>query len=478
MKRPRYKYALAVLDLTCIFTGFVFAFEFHWETDHLVGPGLVPLTPTAYFLLLYCAAMIPVFQHNNLYKINVFLTTAMHTVRIAVSLVYAVIGLALLSWFTKSPAIPESRFIVLTFFLSSLVMLIVFRVGIFRWLFLFLARTSIYKRRVLILGAGSSGRTIAAALEVSNPFGLQILGFLDDHVPQGERVVLGLRSLGAVSTAVKIIAQHNVEEVIIALEDVTREYLANTLEFLRPLKLTVRAAAPTGSILRKKVFLEQYGDLALVNVNGHPEKLIRLVPKRIFDLVLASITLLLLSPLFLIIAAAIRVDSKGPVVFKQVRLGKNGKPFTFFKFRSMPAGAEGEKRRVQQIADFIKGNERGNGSTKIVDDSKITRIGKFLRKTSFDELPQLFNVLKGDMSLVGPRPCLPYEWEFYEPWHKERLSVTPGCTGIWQVHARSEVGFEDMVVLDLYYINHATTIMDLALILKTLPVMLLGKGGR
>ncbi len=117
------------------------------------------------------------------------------------------------------------------------------------------------------------------------------------------------------------------------------------------------------------------------------------------------------------------------------------------------------------------------GTTKIVNKANVTSVGKWLRRTSLDELPQFFNVLKGDMSLVGPRPCLPYEWENYEEWHKKRLSVAPGCTGVWQVSGRSEVGFRDMVILDLYYIQNASLHMDLKLILKTIPVMLFGKGG-
>jgi lipopolysaccharide/colanic/teichoic acid biosynthesis glycosyltransferase len=115
---------------------------------------------------------------------------------------------------------------------------------------------------------------------------------------------------------------------------------------------------------------------------------------------------------------------------------------------------------------------------KIVNESRVTRVGRFLRKSSLDELPQLFNVLKGDMSLVGPRPCLPYEWEHYEEWHKRRLSVMPGCTGMWQVTGRSVVGFQDMVVLDLYYIQNASILLDFGLLLKTLPVMLFGSGAK
>jgi lipopolysaccharide/colanic/teichoic acid biosynthesis glycosyltransferase len=179
------------------------------------------------------------------------------------------------------------------------------------------------------------------------------------------------------------------------------------------------------------------------------------------------------------------------VFFKQVRIGKDGKPFNFYKFRTMYVNNDDSIHREftkKLIAESKNGhgelsktliNESGELQQvkKIVNDPRITPIGRFLRKTSLDELPQLFNVLKGDMSLVGPRPCLPYEWEEYEAWHKRRLSVTPGCTGLWQVSGRSAVGFNDMVILDLYYIENMSPLMDLKIIFKTFPVMLLAKGG-
>jgi lipopolysaccharide/colanic/teichoic acid biosynthesis glycosyltransferase len=148
----------------------------------------------------------------------------------------------------------------------------------------------------------------------------------------------------------------------------------------------------------------------------------------------------------------------------------------------MQVGSDQDEARKKTVVQFIhtKGKVKPSEkvSTKIVNEARVTRIGRWLRKTSLDELPQLFNVLKGDMSLVGPRPCLPYEWESYEEWHKRRLMVTPGCTGMWQVAGRSVVGFEDMVILDLYYIQNASVLLDFRLLLKTLPVMLFGTGAK
>jgi lipopolysaccharide/colanic/teichoic acid biosynthesis glycosyltransferase len=202
--------------------------------------------------------------------------------------------------------------------------------------------------------------------------------------------------------------------------------------------------------------------------------------KRTFDIILSSIALWLLSPLFLAIAIGIKLSSKGPVVFKQVRIGKNGKPFNFYKFRSMHLGTN-DNQHKEYVQDFIKGNNNNQDKNiqvfKITDDPRIFRFGKFIRKTSLDEFPQFFNVFKGDMTLVGPRPCLPYEWECYENWHKNRLNTLPGCTGLWQALGRSSVTFEEMVILDLYYISNMTLWLDFRIVVQTIPVIFFGKGG-
>jgi lipopolysaccharide/colanic/teichoic acid biosynthesis glycosyltransferase len=205
------------------------------------------------------------------------------------------------------------------------------------------------------------------------------------------------------------------------------------------------------------------------------------VYKRVFDFLFAAAALLFLALPFLIIAALIKFTSKGPVFFRTKRIGKDGKPFEFYKFRTMFTNSDDTIHR-EFVSEFIRQNgdgEKGEKSKpkKITDDPRITKIGKFLRKTSLDELPQLFNVLRGEMSLVGPRPCLPYEWEQYDEWHRRRFSVIPGCTGLWQVSGRSAVDFNDMVILDLFYIDNMSPLLDLKIIFRTIPVMLLAKGG-
>lgn len=192
-----------------------------------------------------------------------------------------------------------------------------------------------------------------------------------------------------------------------------------------------------------------------------------LIAKRTMDIIGAMIGLISLSWLFLIVAVLIKLeDPKGPVFFKQIRVGKDGKQFYMYKFRSMVTDAE---KRLKELLNY---NEVSGAMFKMKNDPRVTKVGKFIRKTSIDELPQLWNVLKGDMSLVGPRPPLPREVEQYTEYDKQRLLVTPGCTGLWQISGRSNVGFEEMVELDLKYIRERSLLYDIKIIFKTIKIMI------
>ncbi|UCH84191.1 MAG: sugar transferase [Candidatus Latescibacterota bacterium] len=209
------------------------------------------------------------------------------------------------------------------------------------------------------------------------------------------------------------------------------------------------------------------------------------VAKRAIDVVASLFVLVFGLPFYLLLALLIKLTSHGPVLYVQDRIGENQRPFKMYKFRTMTNGNNDRAHRVF-ARDFINGQCKGNGNGnngsngnifKIVDDPRVTSIGRFLRKTSLDELPQFFNVLKGEMSIVGPRPPLNYEIDHYQEWHKRRLTVRPGLTGLWQVSGRSTVPFDEMVMLDLYYIDTWSLLLDVKIMVRTLPVMLSGFGG-
>lgn len=205
--------------------------------------------------------------------------------------------------------------------------------------------------------------------------------------------------------------------------------------------------------------------------------------KRCVDFVLALAAVIVTAPLLGVVALLIKRSSPGPVLFVQDRLGRDGRPFRFYKFRSMEHNSDDAIHR-QFVAMFIGGDESGCADSnegekcfKMKRDPRITPVGALLRRTSLDELPQLFNILKGEMSLVGPRPPIAYEIENYQPWHMERLKAVPGLTGLWQVSGRSSVSFEEMVRLDVRYINTWSPLLDLRILLKTIPVVFQGTGG-
>lgn len=204
--------------------------------------------------------------------------------------------------------------------------------------------------------------------------------------------------------------------------------------------------------------------------------------KRILDIIAASFGLLIASLFAAIIAVMIKLSSPGPVLFKQMRVGKNGKEFMFYKFRSMRVGNDDSQHR-QYIKLFIEGKEeelrKFQGPKKVYKitcDDRVTFIGKFLRRTSLDELPQLLNVLKGDMSMVGPRPHLPYEVELYQQWHRRRLEGMPGITGWWQIHGRSRVPFDEAVKMDIWYLEHQSLILDIRIMCRTITKAIVGRG--
>jgi exopolysaccharide biosynthesis polyprenyl glycosylphosphotransferase len=333
-------------------------------------------------------------------------------------------------------------------------------------------------KNIVIVGDGKPGRLLASKLTSENPVGINIVGFIDAEKEIGEDIIDGKKVIGNYSHIKEILNKYQVDEILIAFGGNDYEQLFKLIDVCKEMKVCVKLSSDLFSIIPQKFFTERYADLPVIDVAPaaaiwYPVKL-----KRIIDLCIAMICLILFAPVLVIIALFIKLTSEGPVMFNQVRIGKNGVPFSFYKFRTMYLSENDDLDRKEKMISFMKNSNADSSGSKIISDSRITGIGRILRKTSLDELPQLFNVIKGDMSTVGPRPCLPYEYENYDNWQIRRLNVMPGCTGVWQVSGRSSVSFKDSVILDLYYINTMSPWLDLRLTLKTLPVMLFSRGGK
>jgi exopolysaccharide biosynthesis polyprenyl glycosylphosphotransferase len=328
-------------------------------------------------------------------------------------------------------------------------------------------------RNVLIVGAGPAGRALQQYLEETPQLGYSVKGFVDRRSCQREPLPDNSSPdkpiLGGISNLESILRVNFIDEVLVTLptaRDLIKEVVARAQLF----GTQVRVVTDLYDGLALGAPIESVGQFPTVTLHSQPIPALQLTIKRSTDAIFSAIALSLLSPVFLLIAILIKLDSKGSVFYSSVRLGKKGNTFICHKFRTMVADAEKQKESLQHL------NERDGILFKISNDPRITKLGRFLRKWSLDELPQLWNVLKGDMSLVGPRPPIPEEYKKYAVEHLRRLEVVPGLTGLWQVYSRQSPSFDDYIRLDLQYVDSWSVWLDVTLIARTLYVVLAGTG--
>ncbi|MBD3163360.1 MAG: exopolysaccharide biosynthesis polyprenyl glycosylphosphotransferase [Candidatus Eisenbacteria bacterium] len=342
------------------------------------------------------------------------------------------------------------------------------------------ARAARGEERILVFGGGSSARELAIALSDRGRGRARIVSFVDESRPDFP----GLRPfrIADLTSLTEVAGELGVDQVVVARHDLPRSAIVRLSDDLRQRGIRVKVLSQVLDRLFDSIPIETVRGLHLLQVGETPLRGLSCRLKRAVDLGGAVFGGLLILPLLGAIALAIRLSSPGPILFRQVRVGRGGKPFTMYKFRSMMVHDSDDEHR-RYLESYLKnGTAAGIGPDgkkvyKLADDWRVTRVGRFLRRTSLDELPQLWNVVRGEMSLIGPRPCLPYEYDLYEEWQRRRLDVTPGMTGLWQVTGRSYVTFNDMVLLDLFYIGNWSLALDAKLLLRTVPVILFGKGG-
>lgn len=322
----------------------------------------------------------------------------------------------------------------------------------------------------LIYGAGEAGQMLVGQIRELGELGYRLEGFIDDDPTKQEQEIQGLPVLGTGRDLTRVVRENKIEEIIIAFPSADRQKIYEVIELLKNTGVNVKIMPDLYDIVTSQVTTDKIGNIPLLAVEEDPLRGWPASIKRFIDLTGSALGLIILSPLFLLTAVAIKLTSPGPVFYKQLRLGREEKPFTVYKFRSMRVGAEKEK------TDLLEQNEARGPIFKMKDDPRLTPIGKFLRRASIDELPQLFNVFRGEMSLVGPRPPLPREVALYEDWQKKRLAVTPGITGLWQIRGRSLLPFDEMIKLDVYYQENWSLWLDFKILLKTIWVVLTGRG--
>jgi exopolysaccharide biosynthesis polyprenyl glycosylphosphotransferase len=326
-------------------------------------------------------------------------------------------------------------------------------------------------RSVIIAGANPEGRDIAAMLQAEPWLGYEVVGFVDDHAPP-KQPVPGVPLLGGVAELPGILHEYPNASVIVAASAVESAVTNRLARDLLDQGVHVELSSTLRDISSQRLTVRPLGRFPIVYVEPVTRGGWRAWAKRTFDLIGAGTLLVLTLPIQCIVAIAVKLDSKGPVLFRQVRVGRDSEPFSVLKIRTMVVDAEARLAELREL------NEADGPLFKMTDDPRITRVGRFLRVTSLDELPQLWNVMRGDMSLVGPRPALPHETEEWDALLTQRLRVKPGITGMWQVSGRSDTTFEDYTRLDLYYVDNWSLATDLAILAKTVPVVLLRKGAK
>lgn len=324
--------------------------------------------------------------------------------------------------------------------------------------------------KVLVIGAGKVGQEVARMINGRAWFGLRAIGYLDDDPEKIGTNPEGIPVLGVLDKASKVIQDEEVDEVILALPLRAHHKMVSLVSELHRLPVDVKVVPDFFDLAFHHASADYLGEIPLIGLRDPAIDGFQRMVKRVFDLIVAIPLVVLLSPLMLMLAIVIKLDSKGPAVFKQERVGENCQKIFMYKFRSMVEDAEA---RLQDVAGETKA---ANVVHKRQDDPRVTRVGRVLRRRSLDELPQLFNVIRGEMSLVGPRPELPFLVETYEPWQRKRFAVPPGMTGWWQITGRSDKPMHLHVEDDLYYIQNYSLLLDLQILWKTIGVVLKGKG--
>jgi exopolysaccharide biosynthesis polyprenyl glycosylphosphotransferase len=334
-----------------------------------------------------------------------------------------------------------------------------------------------YRQRAVIVGVGDVGQLVARKVRQHSEYSLDLIGFVDTGEPLSWRRDIDVPILGGIDELGTLVARHGVERVIVAF---ARDPDAETMRVLRTLRdrdVTVDVVPRMFELVGPRATFHTLEGLPLVCLPPLRVSRSARMLKRLVDVAGAAVGLVLTAPLFAYIALRVRLDSEGPAFFRQVRLGENMRPFVTLKFRTMSTGTD-ESAHRKYVGELMSSrSELGeNGIYKLERPDAVTPFGRWLRRTSLDELPQLVNVLKGDMSLVGPRPCIPYEVENFEPHHYERFVVPQGITGLWQVTARANSTFGEALEMDLAYVRGWSLALDLRLLLRT-PFALLRQRG-
>ena len=457
--------ALLLVDATVIAAalGLAYVVRFTADLPLFYMPDKAPFEFYASLVILLIPVWLIIFGAHRLYDFHSLLGGLDEYIHVVQATSMSMMALIVLS-FVEPTFVIARGWLLLTWIFST-IGVITCRFGVRRIVYAARLRGR-FVTPVLIIGANEEGRAIAEHLRESPTTGARVVGFLDDRIDEGREIAPGLRVLGPIDEAAGCIKRNGVSEVIIAASALTRAELLDLYQVfgLRG-DVTLRLSSGLFELLTTGMRVKQVGSVALLTTNrtrlSLPERLI----KKATDLAIATLTLIALSPLMLGIALLVKFDSPGPLLHRRRVLGTGGKSFNALKFRSMVLNGNEVLARHPELAQQLARD------VKLKDDPRVTRVGQWLRRFSLDELPQLFNVLLGQMSLVGPRMITPGEAERYGRWQMNLLTVKPGITGLWQVSGRSDIPYPERVQIDMSYIRNYSIWLDLMLLARTIPAV-------
>jgi exopolysaccharide biosynthesis polyprenyl glycosylphosphotransferase len=461
---------LVISDAILINVAFAIAYWIRYDLQWLrvVDPAfVVPLSVYVPFALILTVVLVLAYRRQGLYSLRQRISWFDELTAIINGTTTGIVIMVVLVFVSR----PTFYSRLIFFYAGALISILLSLSRLIKNMWLkHLRRRGIGVARAVIVGAGEVGRTVMRAMVAHPDLGYEIVGFVDDDPAKGTTDIGRFKGLGSLDNLAVLVQDEAIDEVIITLPwQYHRKIMAIMAQCERE-NVRARIVPDLFQMTLSRMTITEMAGIPLIGVRQvHISPFTRLM-KRAVDVAFSLLVLIFTAPLMGLIAMAIKLDSPGPVLFRQGRMGKGGKPFTVCKFRSMMIGADEQKELLRDL------NEADGPIFKIKDDPRVTRLGRWLRRFSLDELPQFYNVLRGDMSIIGPRPPLPEEVTQYQPWHMRRLEIAPGITGLWQVSGRSELPFDEMALLDIYYVEQWSPALDLKILLRTVPTILFGDG--
>lgn len=461
-----FKRLLIVTDILLVF----FVLLLSRSLRNAFYPPAEPLDSLLWLSPLFCAVWSIFLYHFGMYasfRTRGITEILLITVKTAV---VSFIVFGSLIFLFKMPYTSRSL-ILLAFFLTAFLIFLWKTAMVF---FFRYARSRGYNyRNILIVGTGKRAQYFMDLVRRHSEWGLRILGLVDDDPVKVGQEIDGLKVIGCLKDIPDIVHKNIVDEVVFVVPRSWLGKIEEMMHFCESEGIKINVAVNLFELKFTKAKQTDLHGLPLLTFESAPDRLWHLLLKRLFDIIISGLGLIIFSPLLVFIALLVKITSKGPIFFKQTRCGFNGRLFKLYKFRTMSEDAE------EKLKELLKHNEMQGPTFKMSNDPRLTIAGKFLRKISFDELPQLWNVFKGEMSLVRPRPPIPGEVEQYLPWQRRRLTMRPGITCLWQIKGRNKiVDFNEWMRLDLEYIDNWSLGLDTRIFVKTIPVVMFGIGAK